>query len=194
MRRIFLFLPTHTKNIIIHTCSPSRQIRFRHYFVFQNPPCCKMRWWLCLYPPETLKQISLVRLSIFFKNIVCKFDCVHLSFQTQEPPLSSPTPFSPKICINCCSWNLSHSNKFLLHSIFQDHFEFSDLTPPCHKEDSLLEEMENNLGKLSLRVVLPTHLSSLNLISLPFPTSHVKLSSNLFFHPSRDQTSFKSRH
>ena len=51
-----------------------------------------------------------------------------------------------------------------------------------------------SLGKASLRFRLPAHLSSQNLISLPFPTSQEKVSSKLFFHSSRDQTSFKSLH
>ena len=102
MRHIFLFLPTHTTNIIGRTNTPSHQICFRRYFVFQNLPCCEMRWWLCLYPPETLKQISLVCLNIFLKNVACRFDRVN----------------GHKSCIICCSRFFSQSNKFLLHSIF----------------------------------------------------------------------------
>ena len=114
----------------------SHQIHFSHYFVFQNPPYYKLWWWLCLYPPKTHKQILLFCLSIFFKISICRFGqytVISQSFQTQQSSLSSLIFLVSKRYINHCSWFFFHSNKFLLHSNFQDHSRLTVISPPCQR-------------------------------------------------------------
>ena len=112
---------------------------------------------------------------------------VSLSFQIHMSALSTFKLFSSIRWTNCCSWFLSRSNKFLLQPIFPNHSRLLFHTPPCQSLTSLLEQIKKGLEKLSLRHMPPTHRSSHKLMSLPFLTSHLTLSSN--FH-----NSFKSLH
>jgi len=91
------------------------------------------------------------------------------------------------------SSSTSHTNRIRLHSTFHDH-KLLTQTPTCDTTTLLSLAIEYNLGNLTFKALLPSHLSSQNLIWFPCPSLHATLSSKLSPHSSEAQNFFRSFH
>lgn len=98
--------------------------------------------------------------------VVSTFLKIHLS------PV--PSPFATNLLfskhyINCSTSLASHTKSPILHPSFHTHLLLFH-SPTWHKLrsiSSISEEIKNNLRNLCIKFLLPTHISSQNLISFP---------------------------
>ena len=98
-------------------------------------------------------------------------------FQNHSSSLSLHGLFLCILCNKVVTIGFSHSNHSLLHRSFQIHWSPFQ-TPISSRAASFRIEFVYILGKLSLRGVSPTHLSSQNFILFPIPVFHIMFLSN----------------
>jgi len=95
VRRSFIFLPTHTTDIVNDTYPPSHQIRFRRYYIIHDLPFVGCTFILQKPTNRSFSSTWTSSLSILYADLTV-YNVVSPSFQIQVSSLSALFSVHPK--------------------------------------------------------------------------------------------------